>query len=131
MPRKLSDKQQRFIDAYCGNATDAARKAGYKGNDVTLRAVGRENLAKPYIHKAIREREEARREPLIADRKARQTFWTETMQDSDGDMKDRLKASELLGRSEADFTERHEHSGPDNGPIQTITRRIVDPRADD
>lgn len=35
------------------NATEAARRAGYAGNDRTLSAVGTENLGKPVIRAAI------------------------------------------------------------------------------
>lgn len=57
MTDKLTPKQQRFVEAYCGeakgNATEAARLAGYAGNDVTLRAVAHENLTKPHIAATI------------------------------------------------------------------------------
>jgi hypothetical protein len=55
--RKISHKQQKFINAYLGsangNATEAAKQAGYKGNRVTLQAIGSENLSKPLISQAI------------------------------------------------------------------------------
>lgn len=58
--RKLSRKQKAFIEAYLGdanfNATQAARLAGYKGNDNTVGSVGWENLQKPAIADRIRER---------------------------------------------------------------------------
>jgi hypothetical protein len=38
-------------------------------------------------------------------RQERQKFWSDLM-DSDENIRDRLKASELLGRSEADFTDK-------------------------
>lgn len=132
MTNKLTTKQQRFVDAYAGNATEAARQAGYKGGDNTLAQAGRDNLRIPKIAEAIESRQQAENAPLIADRQARQRFWTETMQDTGGDMKDRLKASELLGRSEADFTERHEHSGKDGKalPIQLIVESVPAPSKD-
>jgi phage terminase small subunit len=53
----LTGKQQAFVNAYLGpanfNATEAARLAGYAGNDATLAAVGYENLRKPQIAEAI------------------------------------------------------------------------------
>lgn len=51
----LTVKQKSFIDEYliCRNATEAARRAGYKGNDVTLGVVGYENLRKPQIRNEI------------------------------------------------------------------------------
>ena len=65
----------------------------------------------------------------IATREQRQAFWSDVMfgnvkqkvvvvvdgQDVEVEvpysMRERLKASELLGRSEADFIDRHQHSG--------------------
>ena len=51
----LTAKQQAFIDHYLItlNATEAARRAKYKGNYDTLRNVGAENLTKPYIKAEI------------------------------------------------------------------------------
>lgn len=48
---ELTPKQQLFCREYFVslNATDAARRAGYKGNDNTLGVVGFENLSKPKI----------------------------------------------------------------------------------
>jgi hypothetical protein len=39
------------------------------------------------------------------------------MNDPVVEMKDRLKAAELLGKSQADFTEKLEHTGADGQPI--------------
>ena len=55
----LTTKQRLFVESYLSNgfnATEAARAAGYKGNDVTLAAVGYENLRKPQIAAVISER---------------------------------------------------------------------------
>lgn len=59
---KLTNKQRRFVEEYLVdlNATEAARRAGYKGNEATLASVGSENLGKPYISSFIQE-EMARR----------------------------------------------------------------------
>lgn len=49
MTRKLSPKQEKFIDAYIelGNATEAAKKAGYKcKTDNAFSSIGAENLQK-------------------------------------------------------------------------------------
>jgi len=55
MTKRLTDKQRLFVLEYvvCLNATEAARRAGYKGNSNTLRAVGNENLTKPAIRSEI------------------------------------------------------------------------------
>jgi phage terminase small subunit len=114
---KLTSKQQKFVEAYCGNATEAARIAGYK----QPMQQGERLLRKDEIHKAIEDREAPEKESRIATREERQEFWTNTMLDKETNMKDRLRASELLGKSGADFIERkdHKHSflNPDGTPL--------------
>ncbi len=63
---KLTLKQETFVSEYLktGNATEAARRAGYKGNDVTLARVGAENLRKPLIAHAIAAKNQKRSERL-------------------------------------------------------------------
>lgn len=56
--RRLTGKQKAFIEAYLEtlNATEAARRAGYKGNGNTLKSIGSENLTKPDIAALIKKR---------------------------------------------------------------------------
>ena len=110
----LTVKQQRFVECFDGNATEAARQAGYSPR--TVRTVGCENMTKPDIAAAIREREEKRVNSLILSREERQIFWSNVVRDPDEDMKNRLKASELLGRSEADFMEKVFDATPPTPP---------------
>lgn len=121
---KLTAKQQKFVDVYAGNATEAARKAGYDGNEVTLGQVGAENLKKPQIVKAIRDRRDTELAPFIASRIERQAFWTAAMNDDKLKMENRLKASELLGKSEGDFIERVDLNP--GGPIKVewVVKRV-------
>jgi phage terminase small subunit len=55
--KNLTLKQEKFVHAYLGeargNATQAARLAGYSGNDNTLRSLGAQNLAKRAIKEAV------------------------------------------------------------------------------
>lgn len=46
MGKRLTGKQRRFVDAYivCLNATEAARRAGYNGDERSLAVIGSENL---------------------------------------------------------------------------------------
>lgn len=106
--KKLTPKQEAFVRCYTGNATEAARMAGYKGNDKTLAVVGSENLRKPYVLSAIKQRNEGLDDHLISDRKARQAFWSRIMRDETKELGLRLTASNLLGKSEGDFLTRHE-----------------------
>ncbi len=56
--RALTDKQMAFCVWYTSalvnmNATEAARRAGYKGSDTTLSSTGAENMTKPAIRAEI------------------------------------------------------------------------------
>lgn len=105
----LTQKQQAFADAFDGNATDAARKAGYSGNDVTLAVTGSRLLKNAQVRRAIEARQAPTKKQLIATRAERQEFWSGVMVDPSQKMADRLRAAELLGKSQADFIERHQH----------------------
>lgn len=101
----LTTRQQRFIEVFNGNVVESARLAGYSEQYALKQAhitLGRNRI----IQQAIQERERNRQEPLIATREERQKFWTSVMLDESAEMQHRLKAAELLGRSEGDFTER-------------------------
>ena len=69
--RRLTPKQQRFIQAYLlngGIGSAAARTAGYRGNDQTLRAVASETLTKPNVVDAISAARRATQERNVIDR---------------------------------------------------------------
>ena len=119
-PRGLTPRQAKFALIYDGNGTDAARKAGYRGSEDVLGKTAHDLLRNPKVKKAIESRQTKETAPLIASREERQKFWTTTMNSKKTSMKDRLKASELLGRSEADFVEKHAHFGADGGPVKHV-----------
>lgn len=118
---KLTDLQWRFIEAFMGpaggNATEAARIAGYSGSKQTLWNMGAANLRKPEIIEEIEKRRNA--SPQVATREERQIFWSSIMRGVDPydkdegkiPMKDRLKASEMLGKTQLDFAEVIVHKG--------------------
>ena len=106
---KLTPKQLRFVEAYVGparaNATEAARLAGYKGNDVTLAAVGHENLRKPQVAEAVKERLEQTLGEFAADDVIRHVSNIAfSPKERTGD---RLRGLELLGKYHALWTEVH------------------------
>lgn len=111
----LTPKQAAFVEAYDGNGTAAARKAGYSGSDAVLGKTAFDLLRNPKIAQLIAERSKRATFGHIASREERQAFWTKVMQDEDGSMFDRLKASELLGKSDGDFLTRI--SDPNGDPI--------------
>jgi len=102
-----TDKQQKFIDCYDGDVKKAAKIA-----EISY-TYARQLRTKYNILEAIRNRQETEIRPgTIATRQQRQEFWTTVMNNGDEDMRNRLKASELLGKSEADFTEKLSHDFP-------------------
>lgn len=107
MSKRLSEKQLRFIALWNGNATQTAELAGYS----TPTTAGKRCMQNVQICAQIQENRASLLKPQIATKEERQVFWTETMRDSEHDMKDRIKTSELLGKSEGDFLDRVEKSG--------------------
>lgn len=113
--RHFTTKQQRLINCYAGNIKEAAKKAGLSYD------YARRLVTKSHILEAIRNRQETEVRPKdIADRQKRQEFWTTVMYNKGEDMKDRLKASELLGKSEADFTENLSHKFPEGCGVMVV-----------
>ena len=111
----LTPKQKKFVEAYMGNAAKAALEAGYSAKTATV--IAYKLMKIPEIAKAIAARTVKKENKLIATREERQEFLTRTMLDADLSMKDRLKASQLLGHSQADFTDKIEATGKAGGPL--------------
>lgn len=118
----LTEKQQSFVDVYDGDIQKAAKAIN------SSYGYCRQLMTRPDIIAAVKERREPERAARIATRVDRQKFWTDIMEDAEGEMRDRLRASELLGKSEADFIERVEQSGPGGKPVENKwTIEIVKP----
>ena len=107
---QVNERERQFVEHFMasGNATKAARQAGYSKK--TASQIGYRLLRKVQIQRAIAER--TQRDPAVWTREDRQKFWTAiasgTARFESAALRDRLKASELLGRSQADFIDRHE-----------------------
>lgn len=130
----MTPKQQRFVEEYLIdlNATAAAIRAGYSKH--TAHAIGQENLRKPIIAAAVREKQEQRSqrteidqdwvieqlttiakrcmqaEPVIRDGKETGEF---TFQPAPAN-----RAVELLGKNIGMFNDKVELTGKDGGPIE-------------
>ncbi|MFR1434207.1 MAG: terminase small subunit [Acutalibacteraceae bacterium] len=126
---KLTAKQQAWIDYYKQGhtATEAARLAGYKGNN--LNRIGSENLSKLDIY--IQGRDAVLESPRIADMAEINAFWSDTMRDDSLDRKDRLKASELRARAAGMFTDRVQVSGSVDAGLEKLDNIIQQLRGDD
>ncbi len=120
----LTEKQRRFCEAYSsngGNALAAATVAGYK----KPHPQGAENLQKPTVRKAIESLRLTTTSSAIMTRRERQELWSAMIRDKSIPTMARLRASELLGKSQGDFIDRQELSGGINGSIH-IVRTVVD-----
>ena len=105
---KLTPKQKAFADEYliCGNATEAAKKAGY--SEKTAGIIGFENLRKPNVSEYIAERQKQIDDSRIADVKEVMQFYSSVLRgeikdqfDIDASLSDRLAAGrELMKRFE-------------------------------
>ena len=117
----LTVKQENFCLAYAktGNATEAARQAGYKCPNV----VGFETLEKPSVQRRIKELTEESRSAKIADMREAQErltaiarrLETEELYLPDGTeinkkaaIRDALKAWERLGKMQGAFLDRQQ-----------------------
>lgn len=120
----LTERQKRFCEYYAasGNAVDAARRAGYRHPCPQ----GTQNLSKPKIAAYVAELTTPARSARIATAVDRQEFWTGVMNDPEAAMRDRLKASELLGKCQADFIERLKVTGDAGAPLN-ISVTFVEP----
>jgi len=105
----LTAQQRKFVEAYQGNATEAAIAAGYSAK--TAKAQGSRLLTNVDIAKAIAKRAARDAKPTIASREERQELLTSIMRSGDEKTADRIKATEILGKMNGDFLERVEHSG--------------------
>lgn len=108
----LTAKQRVFVESYKGNATEAAIAAGYSAK--TAYSQGGRLLKNAEVSQAIQEREGKEASARVATREERQAFWTKIMRDGEAAMRDRLRASELLGKAAGDFLERVEVESNEN-----------------
>ena len=118
MDKKLTPKQKAFADYYIelGNATEAARRAGYKGKN--LNRIASENLSKLDIKQYIEERLSKIEDARIAKGEEVLQYLTKVMRGEEKDqfglepsLQDRTKAAELLGKRYRLFTEKVEVEG--------------------
>ena len=129
MEAQMTEKQRKFCDYYIdsGNATEAARKAGYSVK--SAKVIGAENLTKPYLADYIRDKLDEMASERIADATEVLEYLTSVMRgesqseivvvegSGDGyssarkitknpDEKERTRAAELLGKRHQLFTDK-------------------------
>ena len=116
--KPLNYRQTLFVDYYTtdpdtqGNCEASMLKAGYKAG-YARKWAGKYIRAIRGIQEAIDEKTQEFREKSIANRTQRQAFWTREMNNPENKLTDRLRASELLGKSQADFIDRYKDETTD------------------
>jgi len=123
---KMTKKHFAFVDAFTGNIVEAMRTAGFSGVDSYLEQEGTAFLKDPTIREAMRQRDlyTASSMKHVADRIELQSLWTSIARNKDPHhiqelnekgvtkppenipLSARLKATELLGKSEGMFIEK-------------------------
>lgn len=118
---KLTTKQRLFVEAYLANpnGTEAARKAGYSGNDNALGVIAFENLRKPKMTELLEQR--VAKFSITADEVLSDLVAIKNSEEER--TSDRLKALELLGKYLKLFTERVEVSGTVS--VEAMAARMV------
>ncbi|WP_333604288.1 terminase small subunit [Lactobacillus acetotolerans] len=124
--KPLTEMQRRFCEHYIvsGNATDAAKRAGYSPHSAAN--TGYSTLKKPQIQKYLAELSRDRNNDLIANQEEVLKFLTNVMRGETSETvatakglyegveiqaKDKIKAAELLGKREGLWIDKHELEG--------------------
>ncbi len=110
-----TEKQARFVEAYCGeafgNGAEAARRAGYRAKDAHAYSVVADRLlASVGIRQAIEAFREKTRSEAMADAQEVGEFLTAAMRAPAGVEPSRLQAAALLAKIRGySAPEKHEH----------------------
>ena len=104
----MNQRKRAFCEAYLisGNATDAAREAGYSPR--SARSIGQRLLTFDDVREYLERRNQEISAANTAQMEEVRQFWTATMRDENMKPADRLKASELLAKTYGAFLERLE-----------------------
>ncbi len=123
----LNLRQYKFVAAFAGDALKAYLAAGYKdGRSAATSAL--HLLANPKVAAAIRARDGTPEMKAVLTRIERQQLWTRWALNEELDLGHRLRASELLGKSQCDFVERldidvqHQHRLPEGLTVEELRR---------
>lgn len=107
----MTPKQQKLADKYleCGNATEAAKYAGYSPKNIGENAA--KTLKNPNVSAYIAERMAEMQKPTIASAEEVLTVITQIMRSENTNDRDRLKAAELMGKRYALYSDKVQVDG--------------------
>ena len=115
----LNPRQRAFCEHYagCGNAAEAARRAGY--SEKNARKVGHQLLTNADILQYIRQLQDEAAAPRIAGAKEAKATLSDIMRDSTQKASSRVKAAEILLRLAGEFLpDPKKHNPEDQNPEQ-------------
>ena len=126
----LTQRQKKFCDEYmlCGNATQAAIKAGYSEKYAGQNAdkILKNTNVKEYLSYFQKQVDQT----AIKSVEEVQRWWSSIIDDTEEGTKDRLKASELLVKSKGGFMDKVEVTGKKKDPFDDLTveelRQLID-----
>jgi phage terminase small subunit len=109
----ITAKQKMFADEYIktGNAKQSYINAGYSARGNAAEANASRLLRNDKVLAYIKRRNQEIDKDTIADMTEVKEFWTNLLRDKETDTKDRLKASELIAKTNGAFLDRIENSG--------------------
>ena len=108
---KLNARQKKFADEYIitGNITQSAIKAGY--SESYADSQGYRLLGIVGMQEYIQERNGQLDKEKIADMQEVHEFWANILRDEENSTSDRIKVSELIGKTNGAFLDRVEQTG--------------------
>jgi len=134
----LTYKQQLWLEYFLGsangNATEAARKAGYAGNDQVLSQMGADNLAHPAIAAIIKGKVDAL--AMTADEclallaeiaRLPVEMFASLGKDAKLSLSDKVRALELIGKYHRLFVDRTESTTTEHKRIEIVSIQAVIP----
>lgn len=129
---KLNARQKAFCEFYvvCGNATEAAKKAGYS-----------ETYSKNRIHELLKnvgicgyveELQKKAQSSRIMSAVERKEWLTKVLNDDGAKLNDKLKALDILNKMDGEYTEKVQLSGELNtNPFRNLTTEELRKLAED
>lgn len=115
MPKTTTVKERRFVDAYLstarGNATQAARQAGYSGTSEVLKVQGSRLLTKANVRALIDGRLYAESEGDVMAARERDVLLSNIARSSQAPVRDRIRAISELNKCSGRHSIRHLQSG--------------------
>lgn len=108
---KLNARQKKFADEYIitGNITQSAIKAGY--SESYADSQGYRLLGIVGMKEYIQERNRQLDKEKIADMQEVHEFWASILRDEENSTSDRIRVSELIGKTNGAFLDRVEQTG--------------------